>query len=96
MDKVPQKPDTGVQRAELANRKVAETVVEAVVGGLDPFLCIIILQTFSGLTVRSAGDSRIVSEGEKLDVLMAKIKVLVAEYCSELPGVQLVPGSGPS
>jgi hypothetical protein len=96
MAEVLQRPDTSVQRAELASRKIAEAASEAVVRGLDPFLCIIVLQTFSGLTVRSAGDGRVVPEDESLDVLLAKIKVLVVEFCSKLPGIQVVAGSGPS
>jgi len=91
-----QKPEMSVHRAKLADRKTTETVNEAVVQGMDPFLCVIILQTYNGLTVRGAGDSRVAPNDERQEVFFAKIKALVAEYCSELPGLHIVIGSGPS
>ena len=65
MNKEIQPPDMSVQRQKLVERKIAETSNEALVLGMDPFLCVIILQTYNGLTVRGAGDSRIVPVDEK-------------------------------
>ena len=91
-----QKPEMSVQRAKLVDRKIAETSNEAVVQGMDPFLCMIVLQTYNGLTVRGAGDSRVVPNDEKLELLFAKVKALVVDYCSDLSGLKVVAGSGPS
>jgi len=44
--------DMSTRRAKLADRKIAETANEAVVEGMDPFLCVIILQTYSTLEVQ--------------------------------------------
>jgi hypothetical protein len=96
MNKEIQPPDMSVQRQKLVERKIAETSNEALVLGMDPFLCVIILQTYNGLTVRGAGDSRIVPVDEKQEVFFAKIKALVTEYCSSLPNISMVTGSGPS
>lgn len=91
-----QNPDLGRQRMNFVNQIVGETVNEAIARGMDPFLCVIILQTYNGLTVRGAGDSRVAPYDEKQEVFLAKIKSLVVEYCSELPGISVVKGSGPS
>lgn len=96
MNKEIQHPDMSVQRQKLVERKIAETSNEALVQGMDPFLCVIILQTYNGLTVRGAIDSRVAPNDEKQEVFFAKVKALVAEYCSELPRLQVVTGSGPS
>jgi hypothetical protein len=88
--------DMSTQRAKLADRKLAEIANEAIGQGMDPFLCVIILQTYNGLTVRGIGDSRVVPADEKQEVFFAKVKALVADYCSELTGLQVVASSGPS
>jgi hypothetical protein len=85
-----------VQRSKLVDRKIAETASEAVIQGLDPILCVIVLQTCNGLSVRGAGDSGVVPNDEKWEAFLEKVKMLVSEFCSELTGLQIVAGSGPS
>ena len=84
------------QRTKLVDRKIAETINEAAAHGMDPFLCVVILQTYNGLTVRGAGDRRVVPNDERLELFFAKVSALVDEHCSQLPGLKVVVGSGPS
>jgi hypothetical protein len=95
MNEESQRPSMGVQRGKLIDRKVVEIANEAVVQGMEPLLCVIILQTYKGLTIRGAGDSRVVST-DAVNVFMEKVKAFVVEYCSKLPGLEVVSGSGPS
>lgn len=96
MDKSSQKPEMSVRRSKFLDLKLTEISNEAIVQGMNPFLCVIILQTYDGLTIRGAGDSRIVPNDEKLETLLAKMKAIVGEYCYELPTLERVPGSGSS
>jgi len=90
------RPDMSMTRQKLLDQKVTETASEAQARGLDPFLCVIVLQTYEGLTVRGAADGRIVQDEEKWEELLAKVGKLVTDYCSELPTIQAVAGTGPS
>jgi len=88
--------ESNARRLELLDKKIVETVHEAIVRGLNPFLCVLVLQTFDGLTIRAVGDSRVVPHDEIHDEFLGKMSLLVDEYCSKLSTIEVTPGSGPS
>jgi len=88
--------DRNMERKKLLERKLAELVDEASAEGFDPFLCVIIMQTYNSLTVRSAADVGVLPDREGLDVLLAKIQALVVEHVAKSPNLETIPGIGAS
>jgi hypothetical protein len=89
-------PNMSAERKNLLDQKVAETVNEGMAQGMNPILCVVVLQTYEGLSVRGAADSSVVRDDEKWQTVLEKIKTLIEEYCHGLPALEVVPGSGPS
>lgn len=84
------------ERKKLLDKKVAETVNQAISQGLDPFFCIIVLQTYEGLTIRCASDDRVLPVDDRLKEFLAKVDALVEEYVSGSSHLRKISGMGPS
>lgn len=89
-------PDQSVQRRKLADHKAAELANEAIARGLGPFLCVVVLQTYNGRTVRGICDTRAIPDDDKLALFLAKVSNLVEEFCLSQPNLSPVAGTGPS
>lgn len=89
-------PDQREQRRRLADQKASETVNQSISQGLDPLLCVVVLQTCNGLTVRAASDTRVLPDDDKMEMFLSKVRILVEEFVSASPNLTKVPGTGPS
>jgi hypothetical protein len=76
---------------KIASEKAIQTAGEAICQGLNPFLCVVILQTFDGLSIQATGDYKIVPPNGTVNELIAKINDLITDYCSSLPTLQKIP-----
>lgn len=82
--------DTVEQRRCLVDQVLSNMSNEAVSKGLNPFMCVVIMQTFDGLAVRGVSDSRVIPMDGKMDAFLVKIQAIVEEFVDETLGT--VPG----